>query len=251
MKKLLIPLSLSLLFVAATFSGNDFQIVHASENPYVYCFEYEEKSNGNYIVKNVEYGNLADDDLRIYGNVDGHVVDEIDINCFNDVHYLSSLMISNNIEIIPQGTLDIVTLTEIRFTGGLDEWADIGYTTNLPVYEYSFDEGFINYWNKFIRPEADTSICDVSNEQYTELLNLYNNLSAFDKSVVDSYVDKGNESIGDSMKYLKAFFAPEEPKKNTAEIDKKTTLSIIVGIAVFGMTSIAVFYLLMKKNIIS
>ena len=42
MKKVLIALSLSLLFVAPTFSGNDFQVVHASENPYVYCFEYED-----------------------------------------------------------------------------------------------------------------------------------------------------------------------------------------------------------------
>ena len=71
------------------------------------------------------------------------------------------------------------------------------------------------------------------------------------RSVVDEYEDLGGEKIGDSIKYLNAYFAPEEPASKNTEIDKTTTLSIVVGIAVFGMTSIAIFYLLMKKNIIS
>ena len=71
MKKLLIPLSLSLLFVAATFSGNDFQVVHASENPYVYCFEYEEKSKEikrNIIVPNEynEYTTVMETETERY-----------------------------------------------------------------------------------------------------------------------------------------------------------------------------------------
>ena len=251
MKKIIFPLSFVFILFLGNIVGHDFKPAFASENPYVNDFTYVDKGDGNYLVSSVDNDSVLKENLRIYSIYEGSPVNEIAADCFANCDNLTSIMIGNGVTIIPQGTLDILSLNQIHYTGSLQEWNGIGYLTDVVVYEYAFDEGFINYWNKFVRPEEDSSVCDIGENNYKVLKEKYNNLTPYDKSVVNDYTDKGGETIGSSMKYLDAYFTPKENKESRTEIDKTTTLSIIVGIAIFGMTSIAVFYLLMKKNIIS
>lgn len=255
MKKLLLPLTLLIIFLGFnSFKTNDFHVVKAEEtNPYLSDLIYEENSDETLTVIGVNDSSLDKVNLRVYGHHDqlNKEITKIASDAFIEVTNLSSLMISNKITLIEDSALNISSLTSIYYTGSMDEWEQLNYETTLPVADYAFDEGFINYWNTFIRPSKNASVCDISKERYTELKYKYNLLGSLDKSNVNDYVDSAGESIEDSLHYLESYFNPkdDEPKEN--KISKDVAMTIVIGIAIFGMTSIAVFYLLMKKNIIS
>lgn len=250
MRKIIFPLFTALMFLGFSNTETIFTVAKAEENTYLLDFNYEEV-NGHLEVKSVIDSSKNKTHLRVYGEKNGLLITSINSSCFEGCDSLESLMISSKIEQLTPDTLDINGLTSIYYTGSSEEWTALNYQTLVNVYYYSFDEGFINYWNTYIRPNSQSSICEISNETYNQLIKMYEALGLRDKNVVDEYEDLGGEKIGDSIKYLNTYFSPEEPASKNTEIDKTTTLSIVVGIAVFGMTSIAIFYLLMKKNIIS
>lgn len=257
MKKILLPLTLLTLSIGFNLVDFDsFDIVKAEENTYVSDFIYEENGENTLKVIGVKDSSKNKTNLRIYGYEDGiketgKIINEIALNAFEGVNNLTSLMISDNILTIANNALDIASLQTIYYTGELSKWTELNYDTNVTVIDYSFDEGFINYWNKFIRPSEETSICAITNDTYLTLKNKYQALGTLDKQNVNSYEDKAGDKIEDSIKYLDAYFSPKEDKPKENKISKDVALTIVIGIAIFGMTSIAVFYLLMKKNIIS
>lgn len=251
MKKIIFPLLAVFTIYGLSFANSSFNSVKAEENPYTSDFVYELKSDDTYFVKSVSDSAKDKTNLRLYSTYNDKVVSEINDGLFNDCLNLTSVMLSSNFTSVPAGLFEIASVTTIQYTGSLEEFSSLNYQTEKTVETYSCDEGFVNYWNKFIRPTKESSICDISNETYQELLVKYELLNSYDETIVNDYVDQGGEKISESMDYLEAYFSPGESTNKKTEISKSVTLSIIVGVAIFGMTSIAIFYLLMKKNIIS
>lgn len=250
-------LPLSLLMISTGFNfinTSTFIMVKAQDlNPYLSDLIYEENVDDTLTVIGVNESSINKNNLRIYGYHEtlNKEITKISSNAFIAVSNLSSLMISNNIEVIENNALNISSLTTINYTGSIDEWNQLNYDTSIQVIDYSFDEGFINYWNKYIRPTKNSSVCDISKERYSELKFKYNSLGSLDRNNVNEYIDIAGESIEDSLHYLENYFNPKEEQPKENKISKDVAMTIVIGIAIFGMTSIAVFYLLMKKNIIS
>ena len=209
------------------------------------------KENGNYKLEsiNTDVEGLGSE-LRIY-RYDDMVIDEICDNAFSGTSF-TSVAISNCVTIINSNAFaGQDTLTTCYFTGSEEEW-DALYPDYAfeHVYYYAIDEGFINYWNKEVRPDENANICEITNEQYQYIRELYTGLSVDDKAVVDAYEDKAGASIKDSIKELNQHFASPSEAKNSEEWDQAGAITIILIIAVIGMTSITIFYLLKTKKII-
>ena len=159
---------------------------------------------------------------------------------------VNSIMISDTVQhfypVLNEGT--VVNLTKEKSAYSFE------LPTNLVINEYACDEGFINYWDLFIRNNVDQSICNVSREHYVKIKNLYSNLSNGDKLTVN-HISDGTGTIEDSLKYLDGHFNSSPSQKVDREIPKTVMITVILVIASFGMTAIGIFYVLKDKKVIN
>ena len=199
-------------------------------------------------VELIGVNDTSKDEYRIY---ETNHIDIITANAFKSCSYISSIMISSLISIIESGALEINSLTTIIFTGSESKWSNYQYSTDKNVIYYGYDEGFISYWNENVRQNKDTSLCDIKYENYLYIKNLYSSLNEVDKAVVDAYQDKSDISIKDSISFLNSYFNPDTtPSNQSDELKQGTTLRLVIYIAIFGLTSICIFFLLKTKKII-
>ena len=238
MKKLLVLFASCLFCTSVYFFHTPSEAVKASSDIYNKVI----KENGNYKLVSVRDTSL--EEYRIYSS---SKIDEIADDAFSISDHKYSVMISNYVTQIHESAFSN-NLEKILFTGDESEWAKIGYSfTN--VYFYQCDEGFINYWNTFIRPNSDSNICAIPRTTYGYVKLLYDSLNSSDLASVNSYVDKSGNSISSSMEYLINYFeTPVNP--NVSYLSKNSTITLIIVISVIGMTAIAGLYLLKKKHII-
>ena len=203
----------------------------------------------NYTLVSVDPTDLGNE-LRIYRYED-KLIDEIAANAFSGTSF-SSLALSNCVTIVNANAFNGVTsLTTMYYTGSEAEYNALNISYEFDhIYYYAIDEGFINYWVKEIRPSEGTNICDITKDTYNKVRELYLALSSEDKDVVDSYVDLAGSTIKDSIKELNRHFAEPDGAKNQEEWNQTGAITLILIIAVIGMTSITVFFLLKTKQII-
>ena len=209
----------------------------------------EANTRGNYTFS--ELKNYEGTEFRVYRYED-YLVDEIDDNAFKDSS-ISTLVISDCVLHINDAALDNATnLTTLKYTGSKEDFAKLGLKQewNDKVVEYAVDEGFINYWNKNIRPNGEFNICSISEETYNTVYKLYRGLFGDDLTYVNDYVDAGGAKIKDSIKTLVDHFDEGSHAQTTEEWNQTGAITLIIFIAILGMTSITVFFLLKTKNII-
>lgn len=244
MKKKLLILSLifASLAILPLVQGNDYISAEGEEDLFITTLN----EKGEVVLSGVN-----DTSLKEYRIYETNNIDIISENAFKGCSSISSIMISSSISEIESKSLEIDSLIDIVFTGSKSKWNTYHYSTDKNVIYYGYDEGFINYWNEVVRPNKETSICDIKYETYLVIKNLYSSLSEEDKAVVDVYKDKNDISIKDSIKFLNSYFNPDTtPSKPTDELKQGTTLRLVIYIAIFGLTSICIFFLLKTKKII-
>lgn len=201
---------------------------------------------GNYTLDSIDA--FSGSEFRIY-HYDDLFIDEISDSAFSGTTF-SSLVLTNSVKHINQTAIESATnIKTVSFTGSKEEFDALGITFSSVSY-YAVDEGFINYWNKNIRPEASSNICSISRETFNYVNDLYKNLSNSDLEVVNDYKDLADVKISESMKELVRVFVEPEPAKKNDEWNQTGAITLIIFIAVLGMTSITIFYLLKTKNII-
>ena len=205
---------------------------------------------GNYTLVGVSEELYDDYEIRVY-HEDNKVIDEISDTAFTSCTNLSSLMLTYSVAHINDAAL-IDSIETIYYTGSKEMYDALNLTKQLEVNYYSYDEGFIKYWNDEIRPEEKESICDIGKERFNTIYQMYSNLLLADKKVVDNYVDSAGAKIGDSMATLINMFKTTKPSNNTTnEWNQSGAISLIIVISVIGMTSICIFFLLKTKQIIN
>jgi len=186
--------------------------------------------------------------VRIYSESGATSIGE---HAFDDCTF-TTLMVSNAVR--ENNAAFPNTLTTLEYTGAL---SDISFAVleNITVVEYACDEGFINYWNEFIRPNIDGSICNVTKDHYVKMKALYAVLESTqsttnDLEVVNSTED-GTGTIKDSVKFLDNYFGnSHKSQMGEKEISQSVMITLILIIASFGMTSIGLFYFLKDRNVI-
>lgn len=183
--------------------------------------------------------------IRVYAESGATSIGE---HAFDDCKF-EYLMVSNKIRENAATFPD--TLKTFEYTGAA---ADINFDLpeDVTVIEYACDEGFLNYWNEFIRPNIDGSICNVNKEHYVKMKSLYSNLDrwAYDLETVNTTHD-GTGTIKDSIKFLDNYFGNSNKSRMTEkEISQSVMITLILIIASFGMTSIGLFYFLKDKKVI-
>ncbi len=190
------------------------------------------------------------DSFRIY-HYDDLLIDEIDNTAFNGVSF-TTLGLTNSVKYINDAVFNNApSIRYLEFTGSEEEYNQLGLTIEFTkVSFYSFDEGFINYWNENVRPNKDSNICSISSAQYKYVIGLYKNLNEDDLAVVDSYVDKADAKISDSIKELIKHFGESQSAQKNDEWNQTSAITFIIVVAMFGMTSITIFFLLKTRKII-
>ena len=183
--------------------------------------------------------------LRIYADKGVTTIGE---HAFDDCSY-TTMMISSTVRIVNSSFP--AQLKTIEYTGASE---DISFEIpqGIEVVEYADDEGFLNYWKEFIRPNINGSICNVSKEHYVKMKSLYNNLSTYPQDVetVENTSD-GTGTIKDSIKYLDSYFGNSNRSQTLGkEISQSVMITLILIVASFGMTSIGLFYFLKDKKVI-
>ena len=207
------------------------------------------KEGGTYRLDSIDATGLGNE-MRIYC-YDDMVIDEIADNAFAGTSF-TSVAISNCVTNINTNAFaGQNTIKKCYFTGSEEEF-DALYPNYLfeSIYYYAIDEGFINYWNKEVRPSEDSNICDITRDEYEYIRDLYTSLIPSDKEVVDAYEDAAGATIKDSIKELNRHFGEPSGSKETEEWNQTGAITLIIIIAVIGMTSITIFFLLKTKQII-
>lgn len=207
-------------------------------------------SRGNYTLDSVDSIGLGTQ-LRIY-HYDDLLIDEVSDSSFFGSSF-TSLMLTNSVLYIHDAAFEGTSISKMYFTGSQEEYQNLNltYFSNSNISYYAFDEGFMNYWNKNIRPNADSNICNISKETYIEVYGLYKNLDDSDLETVDATKDLSGATIKDSMKELVRVFGSTEDSNHQEEWNQTSAITFIIVIAVLGMTSITIFFLLKTKNIIN
>ena len=216
---------------------------------------YHDSFTSNLVMTDNERGNKTltgldnkNKNVRIYAESE---VDEISAIAFSGATF-TDVMISNNVTHITDAVFNNApSITTISYTGSKEEFASLNLSFDINhVSEYSYDEGFINYWNKEIRPEDTSNICNITDQTFSKVYSLYKALEINDKNFVDNYEDKGKAKIKDSMKELIDVFGQTSPSQKNDEWNQTGAITFIIIIALIGMTSITVFFLLKTKKII-
>ena len=209
----------------------------------------EENERGNYTLTGIKSGYLSNSNIRIYAFDDP--IDAISDDAFLNTTF-DSIVLSKDITFINDAAFtNAPNIKNIYYTGSLDDFAllNLSFDTNH-VYPYSVDEGFINYWNTYIRPTENTNICNITKQTFSYAYGLYINLIQSDLDVVNQYVDLAGAKISDSMKTLISVFSEQGSQKKKDEWNQTGAITLIIVISVVGMTSIAIFFLLKTKKII-
>lgn len=127
---------------------------------------------------------------------------------------------------------------------------------NLAKISDESDE-FLNYWREDFRKDEEgniIAICDIKYASFKEMYSKYILLNDYDKSIVDATDDyEENFTIKESIKTLISRFGENNTIANNKEkrtLDQSSSIIIIVVVAVFGMSTISVFYVLKRDNII-
>ena len=183
--------------------------------------------------------------LRIYAEKN---VTSIAEHAFDDCHFVT-MMISTTVTEI-NATFP-TELTTIEFTGSRED-ISFAIPEGITVVEYADDEGFLNYWKEYIRPNINGSICNVNKQHYLTMKSLYNNLGQYagDLESVNETVD-GTGSIKESVAFLDNYFSgSNKSQMSEKEISQSVMITLILIIASFGMTSIGLFYFLKDRKVI-
>lgn len=212
----------------------------------------ESKENGHYKLVGVTDPNVSE--IRIYHNEDFYV-DEIASGAFDSALNLESVMISYTITSIPSPLFTApenhAIFSTINYTGSDIEWNNLNYLTSYTIFTDACDEGFIRLWNRDVRPQENSSVCDISRALYELVIELYETLSEYDRQIVSDYVDLAGSKISDSISTMRTFFEqPDTSYSENREVSSSTMISFVIIIAVVGMTFIMVFYYLKDKHII-
>ena len=208
-----------------------------------------DNERGNNTLMSVSY--TSDNEFRLY-HYDDLVIDEVGDEAFKDTNF-KTLVLTKDVKYINDAAFtNAPNIEYLRFTGSKAEYNNLNLNVNFEeISFYSVDEGFINYWNENIRPTANTNICDYTTSQtFGEVYALYKNLSESDLEIVNNYEDLSGAKISASMKELiRVFATPDKAQKND-EWNQTGAITLIIFIAVLGMTFITVFFLLKTKHII-
>ena len=117
-------------------------------------------------------------------------------------------------------------------------------------------DDFVSYWkDDFRKDEAGNiiPICDITYDSYKEMYSKYVALTKEDRQTVNSTPDyEEGYTIEDSIKELIRIHANHVSQKDTERrtLNQSSTIIIIVVIAVFGMSTICVFFVLKNNKII-
>ncbi len=238
------------LLLASLFSFSTVSAPKNSASDFESYLETTTNERGNQTLTGVK-SSFTGKELRIYQYKSNMVIDEIADDAFVDTTF-TSLMLSKSVTHISNAAFENATnIKKLYYTGSEAEYNSLELSHSFVTLSfYSKDEGFINYWEKEIRPETDTNICDISKETFNTLYSLYKNLDTEDLQEVDNYVDKGNAKISDSMKQLIKLFSDSKQSQKKDEWNQTGAITLIIFIAVLGMTSITIFFLLKTKHLI-
>lgn len=239
----LLPLLLPVVF--STNTGN----VVGKDNYNNDHFELVQVSENNYKITGVKEEYISAGELRIYDTEEYHVT-EIASDAFDACTNLTTFVLSKCVTTVPT---DLFTgLTSIGYTGSLESFNSLNLVTTDVVIEYAGDEGFINYWTEYVRPTPDFNICDVTKAVYQKAQSLFDNMSLEDREAVKGIKDgEGDDTILDSLNYLKELHRETKKENRTKEASKSTMIVFILIIASLGMSFICVFYLLRERKIIN
>ena len=117
-------------------------------------------------------------------------------------------------------------------------------------------DDFLTYWKEDFRKDNEGEIipiCDITYTRYKEMYSRYVELSTSDKNVVDSTPDyEQGYTIKDSIKELIRIHSNKGDNRSSDKrvLNQSSTIIIIVVIAVFGMSTICVFFVLKNNKII-
>lgn len=233
----------SLLFISSLGAYN--------QTNYSEAFNYEKNARNTYSISSISTSHLNDTDIRIYQEYNDIVVDEIKDNALNG-SMARTLMLSSSITHISDNAFNgMSNLKVLYYTGSSAQFEALNLSYDFEeINYYALDEGFINFWNENIRVEASTDICVIDKTQYAEIISRYNCLSTDDLLVVDNYTDLAGAKIKDSIKQLNSIFASSSNKVEDNEWNQTGAITLIIVIAIIGMTSICVFFLLKERKVI-
>lgn len=120
----------------------------------------------------------------------------------------------------------------------------IAYASNTEVEE------FLSYWRYSFKP-AGTQTCDITKAKFDEMYEKFKVLSDSDKAVIKNTKDDEEYTIGNVIETLvNKFYTPVKPQEHKESLDQSTTIIIIVVAAVFGMTTISIFFVLKNNKVI-
>lgn len=229
-----------------TFSSHLPDGANANENAFV----LEEKSDKTYKISAICNDFKENIELRIYKSEE-KPISEICENAFDGCVNLSTLMVSDTVTTITSSTFDNLSHFEtFNYTGSEEQFSELNLSLDgVKINYFACDEGFINYWNLYVRPNDTANLCDVSRDTYKQMQLLFDELSEDDKANVKDLQD-GDGTILEAIQYLQEKYKEGNKERPTKEASKSMMITLILIIASIGMTFICIFYLLRERKII-
>lgn len=145
--------------------------------------------------------------------------------------------------------------SSVTFTGQKCFVNENNRENNVILYQNSNNlEEFTTYWYSDFR---QTPTCDVTYKKFSEMLEKYNALSEEEKAIVNVLpADENNPTetytILDVINTLKNKFNTPSSSGDgdKPKLDQGTMIAVVSGVAIFGITTILIFYILKNKKII-
>lgn len=114
---------------------------------------------------------------------------------------------------------------------------------------------FIDYWQNDFRKREDGTIipiCDISKDDFTLMYySHYSPLSEQDKKIVNATNDfEEGYTIKDSINQLAAMYANHNNDSGKSNLDQSTGIIVVVSIAIFGVSTISIFFIFKQKKFI-
>ena len=156
----------------------------------------------------------------------------------------------------------ILVLTLLMFCGFLAPTKNVEEKAIEPQISYRISpqstesDDFLTYWRNDFRKDEKGDIIPVCDITYVSFKSMYSRYSLLDKdskNIVNNTPDyEEGYTIRNSIETLIDRFASVQQANNTNKrtLDQSSSIIVIVVVAVFGMSTICVFFVLKNGNII-
>ena len=148
--------------------------------------------------------------------------------------------------------LGLLSLFPLAFNGNSQNYPQKpDFLVQKSIIRSTLSDNFLTYYREDFRQNGTIAICDITYQSFKEMYDKFIALDKDDQNIVKTSADfEEGYTIGDSIQTLLTRFSPSIVPEEKTSLKQSNTIILVIVIAVFGMSTISVFFVFKNDKLI-